>query len=215
MKKKTSTPFRELSFQKKLVYIWDYYKFVIALLICLIAAGYSILSHILAPDPSLYIGFVNVGIGDKLKSQIITDYPDKILTYENLILTDETDKENVQYVYASQTKILATIDGELFDLVILDEEALSAFGQNGYLMNMKAYMEENLPELASSLDQAYVTNIDLSEEKAEEYPMAIDISSCPAIQKAGFTEPVYLAIIGNTPRSEEIKAYLTFFFSIN
>lgn len=194
--------------KKKLIYIWDYYKFVIALLICLIVVSISIAIRLLTPNPSLYVGFVNIGVGADLKEKIITDYPSKILTYDNLVLTENTDADNVQYVFASQTKILSTIAGEEFDIVFLTEEALGAFGQNGYLLNMEDYMVTNLPELSQKV--SYVSNVDLSEESAKEYPMAIDISNYEVIKAAKFTEPVYLGIIANTKRIEAVNQYINF-----
>lgn len=208
---KTRTDFKNLSFKKKLQYIWDYYKLIIAVCILVIyALCYFAFRHFTYSEPELYAAYVNLVMGSETETNIITNSPIKLQAYTNLVLTDNTDSLDYSYAYASQAKILASIDSEQLDVVIANEEAFAAFAQNGYLCNIEDYLSVASPDLASKLQEYYVSNVDLSTEAILEYPMGLDLSCSKYIQDAEFPEKVYLAVIANSNRRDAALRYIEY-----
>jgi len=66
-------------------------------------------------------------------------------------------------------------------------------------------LEDNSEELL--LDSSAVYHAETAE-----YPMGLDLSASPLIQKAGFQETVYLGIIKNSPRMHTVFDYLEYLF---
>ena len=150
-------------------------------------------------------------------------------------LTDHPDADDLTYTRASQMKILAGIDAEQLDLVFMDREAFDAFSQNGFLYDLSTLFpdpeeasEENSPvpdALAEAIRPHLVTNMEIIEDNAKEialdesieyhsvtreYPMGIDLSDFPLIKSAHFSGTVYLGIVSNTPRMENVIQYLSY-----
>lgn len=208
---KTKTNFKKLSFKKKLQYIWDYYKLIIALcLLLLYTLCYFTFRHFSYSEPELYAAYVNLVMGSETERNIITNSPVKLQSYTNLVLTDNTDSLDYSYAYASQAKILASIDSEQLDIVIANEEAFAAFAQNGYLCNIEDYLSNASPVLADKLQEYYVSNVDLSTDTILEYPMGLDLSCSTYIQKAEFPEKIYLAVIANSNRRDAVLKYIEY-----
>ena len=125
-------------------------------------------------------------------------------------------------------KILGLIDGELLDVVLMNREAFDAFSQNGYLHDLAEILpqaddslyETVRPDLIANLiileDNAVEHQLDASipyEAVTEEHYYGIDLSRTQLISAAGFTEPVYLGIIANTPRLDSAAAYIRYLFA--
>ena len=226
------------SFKKKLQYIWDYYKPAIFLGVFLIYLVTALIIHFVTlTKPVCYLGFVNVAISDDLNQKLTDDFlfqlpkkntKDSIETYDSLYLTDDLSKTDSEYVYASQMKILAAINAQKLDLVILDQEGFDAFAQNGYLQNMETYLKKIDPNLYKKLSPYIVENLQILSDNASdvvldptieyesqttEYPMGLDLSFSPLISDAGFPEHVYLGIIANSPRDEIIRQYLDYIYN--
>ena len=58
---------------------------------------------------------------------------EELKLYTGLYLTDDPDDPNHEYTYASRIKIIASIDDEQLDIVLMNKRAFDAFSQNGYL----------------------------------------------------------------------------------
>ena len=110
----------------------------------------------------------------------------------------------------------------------MDREAFDAFSQKGYLSNLDELLAEEAPALHQQLAPYFVTNTVILEDnsedllfddsavyhaKTEDYPMGLDLSDSPLIQKGGFQESVYLGIIKNSPRMHTVFDYLSYLFS--
>ena len=231
--------FRTLNGRARVRYIWDYYKLPIAVfLILAYIVGYNIYGRLTHKDVILYAGLVNVAAGDDLMSELDSGFltwngtdasKNMLRLYTGLYLTADEDDPNFEYVYASRVKILATIDGEQLDLVLMDREAFDAFASEGYLLNMEDFLNEQLSDYENfeTLRAALTTNTAVLEDNAtevrldpsveyyavtEDYPMALELSQSPVIRRAGFNGSVYLGIIGNTPRPETSASYIRYLF---
>lgn len=224
--------------RKKMQHILAYYKFpLIVLCIFLYAIGYILYGHFTHKNIILYTALVNVVAGEDLTRQLGTDYVDylnldtsknELQLYTGLYLTDDELNAYHEYTYASRMKILATIDGEVMDVVLMNREAFDAFSQKGYLCDLdellsrespvfyesvKAYLAENILILEdNSIDVQWDSSIPYSAVTEESF-FGLDLSQAEPIRQAGFDETVYLGIIANSPRKEAAVAYLEYLFA--
>lgn len=223
---------------RRVQYIWDYYKLPIVI-ICIVIyiISYSVYRHVTHKDTVLYTALINVSLGSELQTQItdgflsdqeIDTVKNTFTLYSGWYLTDDESSEYHEYTYATRMKVLAAIDNEQLDVVLMNKEAFDAFAQNGYLYNMEELLTEVDPALYADLKSYIVTNMEILEDNSQdvildssleyvaettEYPMGIDLLNADMIKNTGFEDTVYLGILGNTPRRETAVAYLKYLFS--
>jgi len=223
--------------KKLLLYLWDYYKLPLAVLCITAFAAVSILHSVLTrKDIILYTALVNVTAGEELtekldsmflKSQNIDISKNMLYLYTGLYLTDNPESAFHAYTYASRTKILAAIDAEQLDVVLMNKEAFDTFSQNGYLCSLDELLAREDPALYRLL-RTYLTEniiilednrIDLYLDKSADYHaktkthlLGLDLSFSPIIQKAGFEDTVYFGILNNSTRKDTAIAYLRYLY---
>ena len=223
-----------------LQYLWDYYKLPLAAAaIALYIALYAVYGHFTHKDTALYAALVNVAVGETLTEELSSRFltaqnlntnANTFRLYSGLYLTDDENSIYHEYTYASRLKILASIDAEQLDVALMDKEAFDAFSQNGYLSDIDELLAEEVPALHQQLAPYFVTNTVILEDNSEDlildssavyhaetedYPMGLDLSASPLIQKGGFQETVYLGIIKNSPRMHTVFDYLEYLFKLN
>ena len=231
------TPLRDLHGAKKIQYIWDYYKLLLVILgIFLYVIIYILYRHLTYKDTILYTALVNVYTSETLTEQLETSFlevsdidtsKNKLHIYSGLYLTDDENNAYHEYTYASRMKILASIDGELLDVVLMNKEAFDAFSQNGYLCDIDELISEENADFYDIIKPFIVNNIYIEEDNSfelifdssiqysavtEEYPMGLDMSQALLFKQAGFEEPVYFGVIANSPRKDTAVAYLQYLF---
>lgn len=197
--------FRKLagsSFRAKLQYIWDYYKLHLILILVAVLIFISVLHQKLTTKkPFLYIGAVNVVAGEELTHALTNGFietssysPDKyeIIYYSGLYLTENSSDPDYRYAYASEMKILASIEAKKLDIVFCDQKAYEAFRSNDYLLDL------------DTLFSAEESSNPIFPEK---------ISDSHFFIEAGFKEDVYVGVIKNTPRLETTKEYLRYLWN--
>ncbi|MCI9381953.1 MAG: hypothetical protein HFG88_13175 [Dorea sp.] len=229
---------KHLQGKQKIQYIWDYYKLpVVICLILLYIIGYTVYGHFSRKEPLLYTGIVNVSAGEQLTGELsggFLDYMDvsiskaELKLYTGLYLTDEPDDPNHEYTYASRIKIIASIDDEKLDVVIMNKEAFDAFSQNGYLSDMEELLRVLDSDSLAELKPYLVTNTVILEDNAddmllnkslsykavtEEYPMGLLISQKGLFKEAGFEDDVYLGVIKNSPRMDMAIEYIKYLYT--
>ena len=65
-------------------------------------------------------------------------------------------------------KILAVIDGELLDVVLMNKEAFDAFSQNGYLYALEDFLPQEDSGLYNAIKPDLAANIVILEDNQEE-----------------------------------------------
>ena len=223
---------------KKAQYIWDYYKLpLVVLCIILYVIVYSLYGHFTHKETVLYTALVNVSVNDSLAGQLSTGFLDylgkdpsknSVQLYTGLYLTDDETNSYHEYTYASRMKILASIDSEQLDVVLMNREAFDAFSQNGYLCNLEELLSDQDAALYNRLKPYLAVNtiilednsIDLQfdpsltyEAVTEEHPVGLDLSVAGLIHQAGFNDTVYLGIIQNSTRKDAAVNYVKYLFS--
>ena len=224
-----------MKFRKKIQYIWDYYKFpLVVLCIFLYVIGYFLYGHFTRKDTILYPDLVNVSASESLTRQLSTNFipyikedssKKELQLYTGLYLTDDENNPNHEYTYASRMKILASIDGEQLDVVLMNKESFDAFSQNGYLYNLEELLSNEYPALYEKWKPYLVTNTIILEDNStdvqldssisyqavtEEAPTGLAISQTGLLHDAGFSDTVYLGIVANTPRADTAVHYIQY-----
>lgn len=230
---------KQLNGRQKLQYIWDYYKLpIVVCLILLYIIGYIIYGHFSKKDTVLYTALVNVSVDEQLNTQLNSGFMDFIdadtsrndmQLYTGLYLTTDQDDPNHEYTYASRIKIIASIDDEKLDIVLMNREAFDAFSQNGYLCNLEELLCNSDDDALAGLKSSLITNIVILEDNSEEllsddslsyeavteeYPMGLDVSQKGLFRDAGFEDSVYLGVIGNSPRMDMAAEYIKYLYGI-
>lgn len=231
---------KELHGRKKLEYIWNYYKLPLFILfIAVYIILYTIFRSVTAKIPEIYLGFVNVSAGNTLETALTDDFltsldtgnpKSSVYKYQGLLLSENVSSDDIAYVQASQMKILAAIDGQLMDVVLMDQEAFDAFAQNGYLCNMEEFLSTCAPDACEALSDYLTDNIEILSDNSDEiifhpevqyhseyteYPMALELSFCQPIAKAGFRDSIYLGIIRNCARCETAGKYVEYLYQLS
>ncbi len=217
----------------KLGYILTYYWWAILLtVIAAVILGSVIYGRITKKQTILYAACLNVTVGSELEESLRQGFlrftgedPEKtdVLLYRNMYISADPAEADHQMAYASRLKLMATINGKLLDLVLMNREALEILSAADYLLDLSAFAEEGgIPE---KLKPYLTENVVVLEDNAIEYNLneadeyrevtelktnAIDLSEVPMIRDAGFPDSIFLGIIANTPRLEECTEYLTY-----
>jgi len=216
----------------KIQFLWDYFKlplFLICVLIYVIC--YLVFRSLHAETPQLYLAYVNLEAGETLNRHLTEDFiaalhPNErhsvVKVLDHLALTENLQQVDGSYVYASQMKILSAIESQILDIVLMNQEAFDAFSQNGFLCDLdtfsetydlaelKPYFVENIEILSdNATDVLLDPSVDYQSETVS-YPMAINISSFPYIQEAGFPDDVFLGVIANTTRGRNAASFITY-----
>ena len=206
---------KNMSSQDKIWYIWEYYKFHIAILIAIVLVlciiGTSIYNSTI--ETSFYCVFINNRTNGEVNYEILTkDFHDhmgfgkkqEIHTESVFISYDGVVSE---FSYASMAKISALIATQELDVLVTDEENFDRYsGMSGYLD-----LEQVLPEdLLSSLKDrlCYGTN-----QEGQKGAYAVDISGTKFAQEFGLTlEPAYCSFISNSRHTDTSIAFLHYIF---
>ena len=227
--------FHEMSVQKKLEYIANYYKWPILLGLLAVGILTSALHRQLTERrPVLYLGFANVAVGDTLEERLTEGFlhftgadaaRETVYPYPDLYLSDNADTLNHEYAYASRIKLMGAVQAEKLDLVLLNGESWDMLSGNGYLLELTPAFFAGNDALYGQLQPFFVENEVVISDNSIEYQLgeaethevvtksavnAVAVNDLPLFQGAGFPEPVYLAVIGNSPRVETDLQYFAY-----
>lgn len=221
---------------KKLEYIWDYYKIsILAILFGAIFVGSYVHGLVSQKDAVLYTTLVNLPSDETLEEKLDTLYirqiPGNTRKEEVALSTlsnfsgNALDGMDTQYVMAMQTRLLADLSARRMDVVLMDQAGFEEFAASGYLLELDALLDSADPELKNLLrkylkeaavvvsdnQEEVLLNADIPyEETTENQIVGIDVSEWSIFSDAGLPSPVYLGIIGVSPRTEEALDYIRY-----
>lgn len=207
---------KKLHGKKKLQHLWEYYKFpFVVCCVFLYIVGYIIYGQLSKQNVVLYTALVNVSVSDTLNKQLNDGFigylqldknKNSCHLYQNLCLTAYPDSSSYDYIYASKVKVLAAIDNEQLDVVLMNKEAFDYFSRNGYLCDLENFLKKEDYQLYNLLKDMLVKNT--VTQNTEMQSTGIDLSYLPLFSEAGFSDKVYLGVIGNSTRKDPILSYL-------
>ena len=229
--------FRAMSVPQKAEYIFAYYKLPLVLaLIVLVAVGTVVQRMITHKDAELYVAFVNV-VPDEDADEALTKgfieqqgqnpRKNEVVCYRELYLSSNASQQDHQYSYASRLKVLAAIDAEQLDVVLMNQEAYDLLSASGYLLDLQETCVGDLA-LSSEAKQRLKTNtvvlsdnrveVELGEASAYEADTvesvnALSLDGLSLLANLPESESFYLGIVANTPRLETSVAYLSYVLS--
>lgn len=226
--------FQKMSPADKADYIYSYYKLPILLgVVALFLLCSTVYRQFTKKEAVLYLAYINVSVGDDLDAQLNGEFisasganPKKaeISLYRGLYLSDDPSPENHEYGYASKLKLMAAIESKQLDIVLMNREAYDIFSQKGYLLDLQGLSSSN-DSLRQLLEPHLTANTVIIEDNAIEYALneahryeaatvevmnGIDVSMFPMFQEAGFPDPVYLGVVGNSLRIPAVLQYIAY-----
>ena len=169
--------FKQLHGKAKLQYLWDYYKLpFIIICIVLYIFVYNIHGQMTKKTTLLSIAFINVNMSESLSQHLTSDFlefknlslkKNEIYTYDNLLIQENPSSENLEYAYASSTRLLAAIDAEKLDLVFMNQEAMEQLNKKGYLSDSRNVSDFPILKSAEFDGDIYIGIIKNSPHKDE------------------------------------------------
>ena len=221
--------FRSMDMGAKLEYILAYYKLPIVIgLIVAIALGSVLYRTITHKDALVYVAFANIVPGEDGEAALTEGFVEhvgenparcEVGVYRELYISLDDSIQNHQYAYASRLKLMAAIDAEKLDVVIMNREAYDLLSASGYLLDLgsleldgrlEGLLVSNTVVLSDNRIEVELNEADEYIAETEEQANAIDATSSELF--AGFEqgEEIYLGVIGNSPRQERALEYLSY-----
>ena len=226
--------FRTMNLGQKTEYIYAYYKLPLVLaLVALVALGSVAQRMLTHKDAYLYVAYVNVVPDAKADTMLTSEYLNhqgqnprrsEVVCYHDLYLSSDARQQDHQYAYASKLKLLAAVDAEQLDVVLMNQEAYDLLSASGYLLDLRKTDSDNhaLPSQAS--ERLTTNTVVLSDNRVEvelgeadayeadtvEAANALLVSGLSPFEQFPQDESLYVGIIANTPRLDEALEYLAY-----
>ena len=220
---------------EKLDYIVSYYKGQLILIcLALFILVWIIVHFAMKKEPVLYLGLLNLSVSDETVELLTKEFleeqgynPGKyeVVFYPALYISEDPAAQNHEYAYASQLKLMASLNAKTMDLMIMNREAYDILSAGGYLMPLEGFLKGELSgrtagRLVSNTvilsDNDIEHRLDESipyRAETEEVANAILISAFPRFARAEFSGDVYLGVIGNSERTEAVLQYIDYLTS--
>lgn len=218
--------FQQLSLEKKLEYLWDYYKF--HLLGILILIGFIIGSILIwhqNSKPVLLNGYLlNTDWGDEQAQELLEEYAsfgaynldDYNAYFNSSVFIDTTIKDQMSTV--AYTKVMSDLDMKDIDFFFCNQEMFDYFGERETFLNL----EKSMPEDLYQRFQEQLITIEIFDDNGnvtDSYAAGIDISSSPVLgrlqQQRNLYEDgiIYFTVPYNSEHLEQVWNFLEFLYS--
>ena len=179
----------KLSWGQRFVYIWDYYKPLMAVIlgiIFLISIGVTIY-HNMQLEYLLNVYFINSNALELDSNVLTAEFEEylggigekEVVTVDTTIdLTDDTS----QYGIAAQMKMTAMIAAKSIDLLVVDESTFEQYMEQAYFADLTdIFTEEQLEEWSDLLLTADGTKVSEADGDAAVY--ALDLTEAPGVTR--------------------------------
>lgn len=209
--------FKDLNFQQKKAYIWDYYKWHIITVVAVILMAIVIVPQIIdnMKPTKLYLTMVNCEWAHDEGAILLDEYANAydISTEEykftadtsTVIVRDSVDKFSVE----SAQKLVALIANNTIDVFVSDIANHTAYSDSGTFFDLNEVLDAGFIEQYKDR-LVYTTD----SETGEEIPYGIYVEDLDSFKDAYLNEAV-LGIILNTENLEAAKDFIYFVFDYN
>ena len=209
---------RPMPWKKKLEHLWEYYKWVLVLLIVVSTLIYiSVVGYSNARVEGLFYGeVVNLDFDTEGVEYLREDFLEYLGGVEgdqkvsvfmsNLIMGDDSTYDNY---YAPLMRTASEISDGKLDYFLVDSAALTCYFNEEILMDLRLlFTEEELAQMGDTV--VYV----LYEETGEKIPMAINVTDSAFVtNRLNFEGAAYLGFTANTPRVETCRIFYDYFMA--
>lgn len=209
---------RPMPWNKKLEHLWEYYKWV---LVVLIVIGFIISIMVIGYSNArieglLYGEIINLSFDTEGVEYLSTDFLEYLggeprdqkvsLGMSNLIVGEQSTYENY---YAPLMRVSGDISNLKLDYMLLDSPALAAFFNEEVFLDLRElFTAEELAQLGDSVVYVFY------EETGEKIPMAINVTDTAFVQsRMNHEDTAYLGFIANTPRKEACRVFYDYFMA--
>ena len=225
----------EMTFSEKVKYFFSYY--TPHFLLCVLAAFIlisGIIYQVRKKNAVLCLAFANTSVGSVMESRLtdgfledagFSRHRNEVILYKDLYLSADASPENHEYAYASQLKLMASIEAKKLDLVLMNREAYDYLSRRGFLLDLTELL--SAPDSAAAQDLApFITEneVTISDNSVDNLLGNTDelliqtaavsngilVNDLPAFRDAGFPADVWLGIIANTSHRDTVLQYLQF-----
>lgn len=205
--------FKAMSTQKKLGYVWDYYRFHILGIIVLVITTGSIIHHYATLKESvLDMLFLNAHAIEEPQKPFedflsargydLSDYEIRVTTSLRFALREGSYQEDY---YTIQTLSALFAAGDL-DIFTAPQQIYNDFASAGYVADLRTVFTED--ELASYGDMVIYTNL---LETGEAFPSGFNLERNPwMIENGYYDDGCYLSITANTDNPELTKEFILY-----
>lgn len=206
--------FKELDFQGKLNFIWDYYKWwILGFIIFVTIAVYTIPGVIENhKEPVLYTAFLNTQITNQDTTDIMDDFVKEakipmdgkriVLDTSLIINRDRADEFSMQ----CNQKLLALFSANTLDVLLCDDENFQFYAANGCFQSLEAI----LPKETFEKYKPYMLTCDTDKsEKTIYYGISVKTSKVLSDEHAYIVDPIF-TICTNAKQPENAIKFLEF-----
>ncbi len=225
--------YRQLSFRQKLAHIWLYHKWPIILgLTALVIIGSVVYRILTKKDPVLYLAMINVSVNSQLEEAMTVGFLNdvgfdadrqELLIYRDLYLAEETDVTTHRSAYATRIKLMASVEQQQLDFILMSGQSYDILSSQGYLLAVEELLKEE-PALAEALAPIVTENevtvedneIEYQLREAEEHIVVTETVAnafrldALSLFAGQFEDPLYLGVVANTPRRAVCLSYLRY-----
>jgi len=206
---------KDMSFQEKTSYLWEYYRIHAAVAIAVIALIIYLIYELMTPDvkTQFYAAIINNTINDQVWDQYVTNFED----YLNLNPKTEDVQLNYNfYLNASsdysmnmQQALSTYIAAGEVDVIIAPESSFKEYAYYGFMEKISDQIPTDL--YASLTDNMYMSN---TEEDAENNVYGIYLTDTKLFKEnANNTDPYILGIIANSGHKENAAEFLRMLYN--
>ncbi|SKC02926.1 hypothetical protein SAMN06296386_11477 [Lachnospiraceae bacterium] len=150
MNERPQNVLKDMNFQQKAEYIFDYYKFHIGAAFAVIFIIVYILNGIFTHKDTVFsISAANLYLTEGTESFFTTDFlkekgidtrKNKADLYSLAITRDESESG---FTYASHMKLMTMISAENLDVIFMDDSSYELFATNGYLTDLSYLTDDS------------------------------------------------------------------------
>ena len=208
---------REMSFQDKLSYLWEYYKWYFIGAVAFIALVIYFVNGFLHPavSPQFYASMINNPIDDQGLQDLQNDFTKHLQLNPKRECVELNTSINYNmggaYTATMEQALTTYIASSEVDVIIAPE---SIFRKYAYTGTFKKLTDELPTDLYSSLtDQFYLCNTEDAKKVKSVY--GIYLTNTKLYQKyANKKEPYVLGIIANSPHQENTIEFIRYLFEM-
>ena len=209
---------RPMPWKKKLEHLWEYYKWVLVVLLVIATIIYiSVVGYSSARVEGLLYGeIVNLSFDTEAVEYLSDDLLEhlngvkgdqKVSVYmSNLVVGEDSTYDNY---YAPLIRTSSEIENNKLDYVLVDSSTLAVYFNEEFLLDLRRlFSAEELAQMEENL--VYV----LYEETGEQIPMAINVTETAFVTNhLNHKTAVYLGFVANTERQETCKTFYDYFMA--